>query len=98
MTTEKETSEAGERTPNVATTKTFTAPTGARITGTLETVLGVARVEGWDEHGEPIYSGDTEIWWDEQRTVIRDDEFVYVDANGDEWLQSQLVEAEGGAQ
>jgi hypothetical protein len=83
---------------SVETAKVFIAPNGARIVGTLERLSGVARIEGWDEHGEPIYSGDTDIWWDEQRTEIRADEFVYVDAYGEEWLQSQLVELGPGLQ
>lgn len=46
--------------------------TGAQIIGTYERVDGYAELDGFDEQGEPNYTGSTEIWWDNQET-IRDD-------------------------
>lgn len=37
------------------------------------------------------YSGDTEIFWDEQKPVIRDGQRVFIDIFGGEWLENQLV-------
>ena len=37
------------------------------------------------------YSGNTEMFYDEQKTVERHNERVYLDEEGNEWLESQLI-------
>lgn len=70
----------------------FKSPTGPTIRGTLETVSGVALVSSIDpKTGEVEYEGDTEIFWDEQKTVARDGKVIFVDTIGDEWTFDQLV-------
>ncbi|MEA3208558.1 MAG: hypothetical protein QOE70_1615 [Chthoniobacter sp.] len=72
------------------------SPTGTVITGTLETLSGRANIVPGSAREDPLggiefdYEGSTEIWWDEQRTVIRDDERVFLDEEGDEFLESEL--------
>lgn len=76
------------------------SPNGTAIRGTLERLAGVAlgTVSRADDGTVAIeYTGGTEIYWDEQRTVTREGpsgmEQVFIDENGCEWLESDLVEA-----
>lgn len=82
------------------------APTGARIIGTLETVMGIADfTDAWkDENGEYglSYSGGTDIDWNSQVTVTdpTSHERLFLCENGEEWRESQLTYREkeaGGA-
>jgi hypothetical protein len=62
------------------------------INGTLELVSGCAKIIGIDpETGEPEYEGETEIFWDDQKTQYRGDKMIYLDAHGGEWTFDQLV-------
>lgn len=74
-------------------TANYLSPTGSPIVGTLECLSGVALLEGISATGEPTYSGDTEIWWEEQRTAEREGKTVFVDNDGFEWTFDQLVPA-----
>ncbi len=69
--------------------------TGHEIRGTLETVRGVAEIERFsrDEAGKLVflYSGETVIWWDEQRTVERAGNSVFIDTDGNELVASDIV-------
>lgn len=70
-------------------------PNGERIIGTLEELQGCAyaMVYEIDDDGRviPTYQGDTEIYWNGQRSVIRDDQRVFLDQNSNEWLESQVT-------
>lgn len=75
------------------------APTGVPIQGTIERLSGVAIVNGAERNEDGTleldYSGDTDIWWDEQKTARHNDERMFVDEDGTTWLESQvLTEAE----
>lgn len=76
--------------------KVLVSPTGVPITGTYETCPGLAAIAnialGTRDGGrfEFDYAGDTEMFWDDQRTIRRNGERVFLDANGAEWLESQL--------
>jgi hypothetical protein len=69
--------------------KQLYAPNGKKITGTADTVKAVAGVEGWEEDGEPIYAGGSEVDWDSQETreTFSNGErtMVVVDEDGEEW-------------
>lgn len=80
------------------------APDGTPIVSTLERVPGscdiinenVTRNE--DGTFDFEWCGETELHWDGQETVERDITLggsvmqrVFIDADGDEWLESQLV-------
>jgi hypothetical protein len=66
--------------------------TGAAIVGTLETVRGCALIDGIDGDGYPVYAGQTDIWWDEQRTVYTaDDKPIYIDEFGNEVIDVEEV-------
>ena len=74
------------------------SPTGAAITGTLEKVYGVAQIGETDWTRAPgtgllefEYGGYTEIDWNSQVSVLRDLERVFVDENGEDWLESEIV-------
>lgn len=64
---------------------------GKSIQGTLETLNGVALVVGKDEAGELVYSGQTDIWYDEQKTVEINQQRVFIDEDGNEVMESELV-------
>jgi hypothetical protein len=74
------------------------SPTGVPIVSTLESLIGTCGVEQdsfiVDEDGELTYLHDdngTDICWDACESVVRDGQQVFCDANGDEWLESELV-------
>lgn len=87
------------------------APNGKAIEGTLETCPGRADIaEGSfvrDQKTGEIdfqYAGWTEFFYDDQKSVVRQHpqnkkiERVYLDTDGNEWLESELVLKEGGAE
>jgi hypothetical protein len=58
---------------------------GEPARGTLEIVQGVALVAADPDTGRPVYAGDTEMYWDSQRTVEREGKFVWVCSCGHDW-------------
>jgi len=71
------------------------SPTGTHIIGTLERLTGYAVIESetvrnTDTGFEFEYEGTTEVYWDEQKTVERDGERIFVDRNGDEFREGEL--------
>lgn len=81
----------------------LTAPTGARILGTAETVPGVALIQ----NAQPIagnpdgftfeHEGETKIEWDAQETRTLDGQRLWQDDTGSLWLERELklIEEEG---
>lgn len=73
------------------------APNGAEITGTLEIVEGRAGIDSVtvDESGVfgIEYDGDTEIFWNAQRTQedALTGERLFLDDDGTIWRESELV-------
>lgn len=71
------------------------APDGTAIVGTLEVINGCADLAWFEEQDDgsmkPSYTGSTDVYWEGQRTVRRDGEPVYVDDNGKEWLDYQVI-------
>lgn len=78
------------------------APNGLEIEGTLETITGRANitfhsgdeVDLGDEHEGKVrfsWAGDTEIFWDEQKTV-RDHKGrrIFLDSDGNQWVADQI--------
>ncbi|MDX5370343.1 MAG: hypothetical protein LPL29_13305, partial [Alphaproteobacteria bacterium] len=64
-----------------------------QIVGTLEALNGVAFARTLDENGNPDYSGHTEVWWEEQKTVY--DEWgqrLWVDEDGRTYPQDMIEE------
>jgi len=72
------------------------SPAGTVITGTLERLSGRANIVSGSARIDPLggiefdYEGSTEIFWDEQRTATRDDERVFLDEKGNDFLESEL--------
>jgi hypothetical protein len=73
------------------------APNGLQILGTLEMIQGRAEIEcatfGRDEKGVVTfeYAGDTEIFWDEQKTAQKNGHDIFLDEEGWEWTEEELV-------
>ncbi len=65
------------------------------ITGTLETVPGeafLARATRTPEGTLDLeYEGETQVSWDAQRSVYREGQKVFVDEDGNEYLESQVM-------
>lgn len=73
----------------------FYAPTGKEITRILETVPAGANIEGVSEDGSTVfYSGGSDVFWDDQTPVRRENSFVYLDEDGEEWDFAQLTKGE----
>lgn len=74
------------------------APNGCEIKGTLETLSGVALIHELSRSADGTVTfeceGETKIWWDDQRAVVRRGKTVFVDTEGYEWTEDQLVPAE----
>ena len=69
----------------------FFTPNGDAIIGTKETVPGTALAQEYEPNGEPIYDGQTDMWWDDQKTVWSQGSRVYIDEGGDEWSFEELM-------
>jgi len=75
------------------------APNGKKIIGTLEQLHGCAGINGAiimtnGEIDDPIdldYDGETDIYWNDQTTVRRNGERVFIDDDANEWLESEVV-------
>lgn len=73
------------------------APDGTEITGTYEKVFGEALIANFDVTRNAdgtfdfAYAGGTEINWNSQVTVTRQGQRVFVDEDGGEWLENELV-------
>ncbi len=65
------------------------------IAGTLERLSGIAIIgDGRIQADGAIdfdYSGETTVWWDEQRTAERKGQRVFVDENGEEVLETDVA-------
>jgi hypothetical protein len=70
------------------------SPKGTVIVGTLEVVHGWAGIQGSVKCGkrgfEFDHDGETRLDWDGQKTVERDGERIFVDADGSEFKESEL--------
>lgn len=71
------------------------SPTGIKIIGTLETVSGCAAILGAKRDGDGSFdiewAGDTEIYWDEQKTQTSPGgDRLFVDEDGQTWIESEL--------
>lgn len=78
-----------------ANPSTLRAPNGLEIKGTLERLAGVSCLVSLAiKDGKLIYEydGETEVYWEEQETVQRDGEPVFVDVEGGEWTTRQLLD------
>lgn len=71
--------------------KQYRSPTGSPILGTLERLFGRAEIVGIEDDGTPEYEGTTEIFWDDQKTILKDEKIVFLDEDGAEWTFDQLV-------
>jgi hypothetical protein len=69
--------------------QTVRAPNGNEIVGTYEMTPG--RAEGSFEGSRFEHEGGTEHFYDDQLTVTLAGETVYIDEDGDHWMESQLV-------
>jgi hypothetical protein len=73
------------------------APNGRSIVGTLERLAGRANtVDGSferDENGKLAfeYEGCTEIFWDEQKTVRKHGAPVFLDEDGFQWEETEIL-------
>ena len=71
------------------------APDGALIVGTLELVTGSAGIIGATRQPDGSldleYEGGTEMFGDDSKTVERKGQRVFLDEDGSEWLESELL-------
>ena len=72
------------------------SPKGTLIVATQERLSGRALIVPSSVRAEPTggfsfdYEGSTDVFWDDQRTVTQDDERVFLDEEGEEYLESEL--------
>lgn len=72
------------------------SPTGLPIIGTLEMTPGCALThdDGFTLGPNGLaydYIGETDVCWDGQETVTREGKVVFLDMDGGEWTEDQLV-------
>lgn len=73
------------------------APNGSQIIGTFENITARAEIVADtftklpDGTLEFEYAGGTEVFWDDQRTIQKDGEDIYLAEDGTEWKQSELT-------
>lgn len=77
------------------------APNGSPILGTLEKLSGRAEITEDSYKKNPDgtldfdYQGGTEIFYDDQETVVQEGKRMFLSADGNEWPEDQLVLREG---
>jgi hypothetical protein len=73
------------------------SPTGHQIIGTLDVVTCRAEIVADSFHKDDAgnidfeWEGETTVFWDDQKTVQRNGDPVYLDEEGGEWVEDQLV-------
>lgn len=71
------------------------SPKGTLIVGTLETVKGCAGIDSATRNDDGTFelewSGDTEIWWDDQTTDTKKGARLFVDEEGSIWKETELA-------
>jgi hypothetical protein len=73
------------------------SPTGSEIVGTLERLSGVAytspdRFQRLSDGSLYIeHAGETKVFWDGQATVRRNGKAIFVDDDGAEWNEDDVV-------
>lgn len=71
------------------------SPKGKEITGVFETCPCRAHISEIfrNEKGEVEfqYAGESEMFWDEQKPVLRENKMVFLDEDGNEWTEDQLT-------
>jgi len=75
------------------------APNGSQIIGTLERVSARAEIDVdtfVKKDGKLLFdfAGGTEIFWDDQYTVTRKGEVVFLADDGSEWTESEIFLSE----
>lgn len=74
-----------------------TAPNGSPILGTLETVTARAEIADGSFYRKPDgslgfeWGGETKVFWDDQETVWRDGQAIYLAADGSEVPENEIV-------
>ena len=71
--------------------KQYRAPNGQRIIGTADLVMATAIIKGFDDTGDVVHMGESEVDWDSQKTRTRNGKPLYVCENGEEWTLDQCV-------
>ena len=73
----------------------YVSPSGSLILGTLERLTGRSEISGIKDDGEPVYSGGTEIFYDDQVTATDSEgKMIFLDEDGAEWTFDQLKPAD----
>lgn len=72
------------------TVNRYQAPNGLEIVGTSDVVACRAEIDGVEDDGTPAYAGETEVFWDEQRTREKGGKILFLDEDGNEWTFDQL--------
>lgn len=74
---------------------TLKTPAGLPITGTKDRLIAIAEVSGFEDDGEPIYTGNTVVDWNSQRQMTDESgRRIYVDSEGNEWTMDELIREE----
>lgn len=73
-----------------------TAPNGLDIVGTLETCPGIAQIlyNSFTRNGTSLnfdYAGGTDYYYDDQKTIVRKGQRIFLDDDGNEWSEDQLT-------
>lgn len=72
--------------------KHWYSPLGSLILGTLEKLTGRAEIEDINPDGTPVYSGGTEIFYDDQETIYSKNGYpLYLCVDGEEWIFPDLL-------
>lgn len=60
----------------------FVKGTDIEITGTADLIPGTALISDITPDGTPVYAGETEVWWDDQKPRTRDGKILFADEDG----------------
>ncbi|MDR5839343.1 hypothetical protein [Caballeronia sp. LZ034LL] len=69
--------------------KQLYAPNGKLILGTYDKVPCCCNTSGWSDLGDPIFSGGSDMYWDDSTTQLTPEgEMLVVDEDGDIWAKN----------
>src|SRR5579884_1133486 len=66
---------------------------GESARGTIDVIHGCALFTEPDEKEQVDYAGETDIWWDEQKTIAIDNRLRLICSHGHEWWGTLIEDA-----
>ena len=67
------------------------SPNGVKIKSQLQRCVAESLIQGFDDLGDPIYDGTTQLFDEEQTNYKIDGQEIFLDENNEDWPYNKLV-------